>query len=306
MTQSNIFRKLLLSNRQLLAFDGLLKTYCKSRNVDSLTKYAILWENKANETIQKQQSEAIIQARSLYNYNRLKNIAIDEAAAAKEAQHLMLLIATFSIIIILMISIWYRKKNNERKRKLGLLQNNLFNTSKDLQEAKEELQVINSVKDKRLNELQAKKQTEIEKLTQRVELLEAEFGKLQDKEQNTALMESDIVLKFRKNTIPQPKSKQDSLAITYEDWNVLYEQIRLCLPTFYNFLLSNQELTPQEYKVCLLTRLYFTNKEIAIILGTGTQNIPNAKKRANFKLFNENTASTLQENLYGITPKHNS
>jgi len=300
------FRKLLLSNRQLLAFDGLLKTYCKSRNVDSLTKYAILWENKANETIQKQQSEAIIQARSLYNYNRLKNIAIDEAAAAKEAQHLMLLIATFSIIIILMISIWYRKKNNERKRKLGLLQNNLFNTSKDLQEAKEELQVINSVKDKRLNELQAKKQTEIEKLTQRVVLLEAEFGKLQDKEQNTALMESDIVLKFRKNTIPQPKSKQDSLAITYEDWNVLYEQIRLCLPTFYNFLLSNQELTPQEYKVCLLTRLYFTNKEIAIILGTGTQNIPNAKKRANFKLFNENTASTLQENLYGITPKHNS
>ena len=179
-------------------------------------------------------------------------------------------------------------------------QNDYAEATVIMKKMKGELECIKSINDKRLSELLSQKQAEISKLTNRINQYKLEFTNLKAKELEVVLMKSDIMNLFKRSTIPMPHSANKAPEISKGDWEALLDQIKLCIPSFYNFLISNHSLTPQEFRVCILTRLNFSNKEIATILKTGTQNIPNAKKRANNKLFSEDTAQTLQRNLLHI------
>ena len=50
----------------------------------------------------------------------------------------------------------------------------------------------------------------------------------------------------------------------------------------------------------MLSRLKFSNGEIAILLGTSPQRITNVKKNSNSKLFGEETATSLNKNLMNL------
>lgn len=292
-----LFRKLLLSNRSLYAYDGLLKVYRMTQNMDSIMRYSELREKSADKTLQDGQAHAILQAKSLYNYTRLEKLAIEKAESAKQAKFIT--IATILIVIIMIISaiIIFRRSSKKKMEKILKLQNDYTNAALEMKKMKTELDTIESINDKRLQELLEKKKQEISTLAKKVNEYELKFAKLKTKELDVALMQSDIITLFKKRSIPTPHSIKNTPNVTENNWDTLLDQIKLCIPTFHTYMVSNKSLTPQEFKVCVLTRLNFSNKDIATLLGTGTQNIPNAKKRANCKLFNDDTALTLQSNL---------
>ena len=72
------------------------------------------------------------------------------------------------------------------------------------------------------------------------------------------------------------------------------------VPLFYDKVILNGDLTMQESQTCILCRLDFLTSEIAVLLGTTSQSITNAKISANQKLFGEKKASTLKNNLKRI------
>jgi DNA-binding CsgD family transcriptional regulator len=91
--------------------------------------------------------------------------------------------------------------------------------------------------------------------------------------------------------------KSDCRLPDEEDWNRLAEQFSIFLPTTSNVIGRPQLLSPQELRTCILLAAGFTNGEIGVLLNASPQLISNIKTRVNRKLFGEETAATLMDNL---------
>jgi len=291
------FRKLLSADKKVLAYYGLLQVFLNKEEIDSIAKYSALREKSLGKMLEEEQAQAILQSKALYNYNRWQRVADQEKTAAKNAKIIIVCIILGIILLTTIAVIWYRRNSKKKKRYWANLQKEYALSLQTLKKMEAELETIESVNDRRLSELHAKKQEEIALLTQKISKYESDFARLKANELDAALMNSDILEELKKKAVPKPGAQMHATIVSASERKELLEQIKLCLPTFYAFLIGNHNLTPQEFDVCILTRLNFSNKEIATLLGTGTQNIPNAKKRANKKLFNEDTALSLQKNL---------
>ena len=92
------------------------------------------------------------------------------------------------------------------------------------------------------------------------------------------------------------KPKKDRKSPTQEEWNELLSIFQQCLPLPYANISSNK-LSTQEFQVSILTCLGMDNTEMSIILNSTSKAICNAKQKANKKMFNNNSASSLYTNL---------
>jgi len=87
----------------------------------------------------------------------------------------------------------------------------------------------------------------------------------------------------------QPSSKQ---------WKELREFVEQELPTFFNKI-DNKEvcLSPQEVLTSILIRLQFSQGELSALFGVSKQRVNNIKRSINHKLFSEEGAATLNQNI---------
>lgn len=116
-----------------------------------------------------------------------------------------------------------------------------------------------------------------------------------------AVLVSDIVAKFRKACEVSSKKNR----ISANDWTLLLDEIRQCMPLFYGFLFNNEELSDIERKTCVLVCLNFPPADIVILLDSTSQSITNFKRKVNRKLFNDDSARTLSRNLHELCETEN-
>lgn len=116
-----------------------------------------------------------------------------------------------------------------------------------------------------------------------------------------AVLVSDIVAKFRKACEVSSKKNR----ISANDWTLLLDEIRQCMPLFYGFLFNNEELSDIERKTCVLVCLNFSPADIVILLDSTSQSITNFKRKVNRKLFNDDSARTLSRNLHELCETEN-
>lgn len=111
-----------------------------------------------------------------------------------------------------------------------------------------------------------------------------------------AVLTSDILIKFRGMC-----GGSKNIRLSSKDWSLLFEEVRLRMPSFYGSLFNKKELSDIERKICVLVCLNFSSADIIIILDSTPQSIANYKRRVNEKLFGDNTARTLSHNLHGLS-----
>ena len=81
----------------------------------------------------------------------------------------------------------------------------------------------------------------------------------------------------------------------------LREFIQKELPAFFIKINSKEALlTPQEVYVCILIRLQFSQGELTALFDVSKQRINNIKRSINKKLFHEDGAQTLNDNLFRV------
>ena len=90
---------------------------------------------------------------------------------------------------------------------------------------------------------------------------------------------------------------------TDAEWNRLVKQFSRSVPSVYTALGHDILLSPSELRLCILLLLGFKIADAAILLDTSAQSITNVKAKANKKLFDEPTATTLEKNLMSILNK---
>jgi hypothetical protein len=140
------------------------------------------------------------------------------------------------------------------------------------------------------------KQSEIDSLTEQIHEYQKRYEKLNSFEKEHALLHSTVVTSFR----DMANYKLHSQTPTETDWELLYSLMKQSFPLLVATIGKDNQLSKQEWQTCLLTRLNFSNSEIALLLQTSAQRITNVKTKVNQKLFGETNAVNLLKNLRSI------
>lgn len=266
---------------------GLLSVYRKHLNGDSIRKYSISCEQEMDKILNSTQADAVIQANSLYDYKRLQKQMSDMVIQEEKNKNVLLLMGF--IALFFSIYVYNKYKNNLRKKEIRLAKLN-----------KEYLQAVDNAQNTIADYMELKKNTTLfeQKMIKKINVLqdvidqyEAKLENVKQSDRIIAIENSDIFLKFKNATTPKLKA----ILPNQNDWKALEILFKQYFPLVYAKI-SRTKLSTQEFHVCVLSWLKFDNREMSILLQTTTSSICNAKQKANYKLFDQNSAS-LYKNL---------
>lgn len=267
---------------------GLLSVYRKHLNGDSIRKYSISCEQEMDKILNSTQADAVIQANSLYDYKRLQKQMSDMVIQEEKNKNVLLLMGF--IALFFSIYVYNKYKNNLRKKEIRLAKLN-----------KEYLQAVDNAQNTIADYMELKKNTTLfeQKMIKKINILqdvidqyEAKLENVKQSDRIIAIENSDIFLKFKNATTPKLKV----ILPNQDDWKTLEILFKQYFPLVYAKI-SRTKLSTQEFHVCVLSWLKFDNREMSILLQTTTSSICNAKQKANYKLFDQNSASSLYKNL---------
>ena len=261
-------------NMKVASYYGLSQLYDRVGQPDSTAKYALLAYNANDSAHQKNETETTLRLQALYNYGKHQEEALKNAMQTASLQRW--LFGTFIILAFLVctsIFIYIRRKKAVQK-KIQLMQERYETEKILLQREMEEMNALleekQSLLENKDNLLERKKKElniEIGKREQSIAELQeriAEYERnmnikdiaiLEDEIQN-APMKDDFNY-YLKNVTECPSNK---------DWDKLTRFAKSKFPKLY-VMLRNYNISERELRICVLTRLMFKPKDVAVLVG---------------------------------------
>lgn len=286
----------LLECEKEAAYKGFLSLYERIGNPDSIAKYARLYATANDSSFLGNNAKVIEQMTAMYNYGHQSHIAElheKETVIAYRKLYLQLSISIFIILLIIYVALRIKRaKDNEiinmtksyfdilmqrellqkEIRELSSLNKNLAEQSKKTLEGKE----------KELTALQHM----VDYYSGKLEL--NDFGKRLE-----AFKQTSIFIRIKQSI----RFKDAVKKLTDTEWkkfDCLFEQY---FSKCYKYITSGNLLNHDEKRVCLLIVLEFSPKEISSILNKSMPRVSNIRASINKKLFNVDSATSLNDNL---------
>ncbi len=284
------FRKRLASNRNSVDTHAyMLRLYAQNGNTDSLiecTEQLCVAFNQLQTTLH---TEAMHQAKGMYDYSRNQKIAMKKSEEAHKKNQLIIIMSILSFLIISVLIVLYLYNKKQKKHEMTQLNLRYVNTLSNLRQVQNDLTNLGV----EYSELRVQKEQDAHILQERINMYKAKYGRLEEQEKIEVLRQVPIVNNLSNNLKPG----NTNISVTEKDWQELYVVIKEVLPSFYSNVICGSNLTHQETQVAVLTKLEYNINEIAILLTTTPQRITNARASANKKLFGDNSAKTFTRNL---------
>lgn len=190
----------------------------------------------------------------------------------------------------------YKKKVRKKEEALELQQkdvenwnDNFLQICQKLELNKEKLQILQMNKDL----LAAQIQQQIETLQNQIIEYKKMRVRMEPSENIATLDEEKIYKRFKELT----SGKINTPRPTEKEWKELFLVVSKYFPLMYNKMSNCDKLSQLEVRVCILTRLRFTNKEMTILLGSSASSISNIRQKVNERLFGDSSSKTLFENM---------
>ena len=276
-------------NKNFKANKGLLTLYRNKKDIDSISKYAALYEKSVDDVFNENQADAIAQAVAYNKYSRFQKESEELAVNAEKSKwmyRLMFIIFLLVVVVFSYVFIHYRRKQKGKIESLGIEYTNLM---MEYRQACYDADCLQSSKDEALKE----KEDEIVQLESKLNGMKSLFEGLSPEMKKLTLSKSEIIKKFKEMAIPHIPATLPS----QKDWKMLMETIEYTNPALYGNLTISRNLSQQEIHACLLTMLHFSSGELTVLLDTSKQRISNIKASANYKLFGEKDAKALLKNI---------
>jgi hypothetical protein len=271
------------------AYRGLLTVFQMRNHSDSLAKYSRLYEDAIDTLHNLMRTETVHQMTSMYNYQRYQQLSNMKERSERRMMH----IATVSVLtligILILVVHHYLKNRREQLAKVLLLSKEYSDTIFKYNKVNEELDKLKS----RDSSLLSDKEQEIQGLKQQLASYRDLLSSLRSRDHLSKFKKSAVICQFKQMSV----GKRDCALPNQKDWEELVEQFSAFNPTTYTAVGGTQLLSHQELWTCILLITGFSNGEIAILLNASPQLISNIKTRVNRKLFGEETAFTLMNNL---------
>lgn len=321
------FRKLPLIKRKD-AYKGFLSVFRKKGELDSVAKYAYLYEIALDTLHNQLRTETIHQMSSMYNYHRYQLAMAKETEKAKRMRLTLYAILAAVALGAGLFCFFLRRRRSKEKAKtdkllrdygrgkiefqklsreynilkeenIGLVK--IYEETENLKQDNETLRTASSQTKEELASLKREierhlnqKELEITELQEQLRQKEDALKRKDVSDQFMAFSSSDIVEKFReKGNMHLLKKAQAS----EDEWRLLIRKFRAEMPLASAVLASHAVLSTNEMRVCMLVLLDFQNDEIMRLMNISSQNLTNFKAKANRKLFNTESAASLQANI---------
>jgi tetratricopeptide (TPR) repeat protein len=287
------YNKLLSSSEDISnlenGYRGLMSVYTHLGIADSVFKYAELFAN-ANDTANFLNSaNEISRAEMLYNFSESQQQAKKKNDEMNRLWHHIYIISLVILVIVLGLSWFTARQRRIFKQQLAQINQKYNDTLFRYIEATRSLDSLKlSAADNAL-----KKEEEINEL-RRVLISYQENLNIEKWDVEQSLFNHEIVQRLHKYAVR-------IVLPTDSEWEDLSGIVSKLLPDFYQRLIQNRKcLTEKEYRICLLIRLHFIPSEVAVLLNLTKQRVTNMRGTINRKLFHQDGARTVDQNLYHL------
>jgi len=278
------FQKALTRGQKEAGYKGLLSVYEKKNIPDSIAKYAKLFAAANDSSFLHVNQEKVHQISAMYDYSRHQQMAKEKA---KEVSKLWNIILAILFICLLAVGsfYFYRAKKLSKINRLTEKRTELENL---LTEKQQELELQKSNSDI----ISEKQYEEIEQLKKQIENYQKRVSdNLTGKQRQ--FYDSDIYQHFM-------SYKSDSFRHqppTEQEWQSLTTLFQASFPHYHRFIMEENSLTSDQFKVCVLARLFMPVYAMARILDVDSARISRIKSQVNKKLFKDEAAKTLENHL---------
>lgn len=290
------FRKAIRYDYTSDGYKGLMSVYRKRNNVDSVFKFSLLYE-AAQDTLHNQmRTTAIHQMSALYNYNRSQKEAEQEREKSRILKMSIVFVIILFILLLILLQWLYLRNQRKKKRELAKLNKRLQRAATAHSEISAELQML---KDKDYDRIIAEKERKECALKDEIEKLNTTINnyqqtKIKEPVDNLdAFLSSDIAILITKKA----NSKTEKPNITDRQWNLLQSQFCKSLPAMNKAFTEGKSLSELQKKSCILILLGISDATIRMMLDCSKSVFSDAKLHSNVKLFGQDNARSLRNNL---------
>ena len=237
-------------NNQNSAAKGLSMLYRCLHQPDSCAKYASYAYAMNDSMYAETSTEIVSRMQAIYNYTRYQQTAAEESKKALLANRRLWIVLSI-FLLVSTLTCWLYIARRKVIDYLEKVEVELATTKAEQQELQ-----MNAVANRKTIEENEKKIKQLKKTLGRYGNL-VYFGS--DKAENDLKHSANYQdLKDRNN--------KDS-KLTEDEWDVASNLLDEYFPGCYDFLISRLTINSVQYKICLLLRLHFINKEVAYMMG---------------------------------------
>ena len=276
------FRKLLNNantfNDRISASQGLCKLYTELNNNDSVAKFAqnsYIFNDSAysNSTLYNMQ---LLESIHDYSINKhLANKQFEKAQSEKQKNIVLSFFVASLLIVIAYIYNTYVKYKDKKQSEITDIHKLYRNDIAMLEKSKQSL-MHKLHKNENNHKLDIEKyETLINELNRRISQYKTNTLPIEDK----CIFDSSIYDKFVSYDLKRKKRPSK------EDWLTLYDTVELFIPQFKYILKDKFRLSDEEYKVCILDRLFFDVNSIVWLTDKSNSYISKIRKRLLKKVF---------------------
>ena len=264
---------------------GILSVYEKKNIPDSIAKYAKLYVAANDSSYLHVNQEKVHQITAMYDYSRHQQMA-----EQKEKEVFQLRNIIFGILLICLFAVgvfyFYRARKLSKINRLTEKKTELENL---LTEKQQEMEL-------NLSDAQTISEKQYDEIRQLKRQIEDYQKKLSDNltGKQRLFYDSEIYqyfMSFKSDVAPRGEKPSN------QEWQILVKLFRESFPQYHQFITEENRLTPDQFKVCLLARLFLPVYAMARILDVDGDRITRIKSQVNKKLFKDETAKTLENNL---------
>ena len=260
-------------NNQNAASHGLALLFKKTHQSDSAMKYA-LYSYDMNDSITMHfESDAILQAHALYNYERSQHIANQKSKEAAESKSIIWMCLV--IIFVLVFTLYLYVKHIRKRREKEYLQ------------YRHNLELLDQYKTD-VENLEAEKNTFSDRLSsviddaqEKIAQLEVQISNYEKKAITKA--RGALVQQIRETSVYKRLRKiadQPTAIPSLQDWQELRQVFDRIVPNFYATLYSG-DYSPNEteYHLCMLIWLQFSPSDISNLIAMSNAYVSVARKK---------------------------
>lgn len=247
------FRKELVDgkdfNNQNAAARGLAVLYDAISKPDSAAKYALYATQMTDSFYSQKSTKIIANLASVYDYSHIQQVAKIESDKKRLFQR-YLLVSVLCLFTVVVGVIWLMYLKNCISRKLREATDEIVELRVDRDALKENLsensQVISDY-DKRIRQLEKRL---------------GRYGKIVYFNKNKA----EVDLQSSYSYIYLKSMLKHGMSISPQRWERITKLIEEYFPGFFDFLALHFERDTVKFRICVLLRLHFINKEVAALM----------------------------------------
>ena len=294
------YRKTVVGHPNLMAkenyYRGLMGVYHRLNRSDSVFKYARLYADANDSANLHNSANEVSRIAGIYNYSEAQRQLLNKVSEAERLHLIIFSITLFFIIFISFIVLLFKARIKKEREQVKLSNQTYYNLLQEYSSLMEELDYLKTNQDKLILNLGKLKKEKEEKIAALQSELSAYYGNM-----NVSLWEDQY--RLYNHTIVKQLHDQATKGMEISDceWNELEKYIAKTLPDFHNFVLSYESnMTINDYKVCMLTKLHFIPSEILVLLHVSKQQVSNIRSKLNKLLFNEKGTKNFDSNIQKI------